>query len=1066
MPVGQGAQVGNSTGVKSNDDEGKASTKSFSNANPFVVGGQDAAGADNSGDASGKSASQVNRTVEGPGEKAQEKLERVKQQTRANAIAGTVDMTKKVPLSLAGKSGHDTLCTVTEDSVAVSGRGESACLFKQPMIKGSGFAVEIAFDVAFGSLPVEGGARHGGIFYGAKSADATRDSSPVIEYMDKAPARGYRVYGNKDIQKLDGLRPGPNPNKRWKITIQPDGKAKFEAGPRTWLNHFQPDIKGPYIGFFVSGSSLSITNIDIRKARAAPKTAAPASTRKNGLVMTAEQGYGVGTAQLFYSASGGNKGAISPRSVYLHGSSFEPRDLRTVTKQPGNIGGDVVASEVLSAGRFLEIEAAAGFGLDNDGFAGSTRIFHISQGKGHLKSNSLYLAEGNFQTEEGSIAAKKNVVAARTLKLGAMQGSGDSADNADAEFWFAEIGNEAHKIEANTVHLRAGSLATTKGNFEAQDSVSASRYLRIKSVQGTDEAKFFFSGKALKGFDSDTVFLQNGNLATATGSIYAGKDLVTNKLKINAKTMYGAGSGDMFFVQKASGKYTANSLYVSSSLATLAGSIESKKDLVSDRIVKIGTGSAKATTGGAHLLYCSSATQGNSGYEDESLYLKAGDFGAQEGSIYASEDLVATNYLTVSSSGDNFGAVESAKAKLWYAKKSSGETNGNTLFLQRGDFGTEKGNIVSPGSLIAGKNLEIHALEGFGTAKDDSVQLYYSAKALTDGNTESSLYLRKGDFRLETGSMYATDVSAKNSIKVNAKAGFGAGHASFFFVAAPFGKTTYQPQSLYLKGVDFSVPNLISSKDLVATQSAKITAKSGHGSGSAELWFGQQMSAAGQATGTVPDHVYVRTGHFATQKGDIAAKLDVETLGGEITIGDRHGAGVHAVKAGKAQLWYAATGMTGGGIAGTSLYLKKGHLATVAGNIVASRDVAAERTLKGEESHSSGDFKCKTCQFGKIFMMPHERTEISSAHASMSTNGQAEGGKKVHVGNPTLLEESMEVLLDESTGVKTRAIDVGAALIKLRSSHDNLRQEEGELTGLLSHALQRLASLEGAFGPR
>jgi len=136
----------------------------------------------------------------------------------------------------------------------------------------------------------------------------------------------------------------------------------------------------------------------------------------------------------------------------------------------------------------------------------------------------------------------------------------------------------------------------------------------------------------------------------------------------------------------------------------------------------------------------------------------------------------------------------------------------------------------------------------------------------------------------------------------------------------------------------------------------------------------------------------------------------------------------------------------------------------MAGNVVASKDIVAGRSLIGVESHTTANFKCNQCSFGRIFMMPHDRTQTASAHAPMSPSGQDDSSvSRASVGHPTLLEESMEVLLDESTGVKTKAIDVGAALTKLRASHKALREEETALTGLLRHAQQRLATLEGAF---
>jgi len=603
------------------------------------------------------------------------------------------------------------------------------------------------------------------------------------------------------------------------------------------------------------------------------------------------------------------------------------------------------------------------------------------------------------------------------------------------------------------------------------DVITASEYLVMDAdVASGGQAKFWFSGTGTENFAGDTVYLQKGDLSTFTGNIVSKADVVVKRnLKVNAKNFYGDGAGKMFYISEGSGAYTSNTLYSSSSITAEAGSIEAKKDLVANRYLLIGTGGSKLTEdSGAKLWYCHRAENQNS-LSDKSLYLDSGDFQTSTGSLHAQYDLVATRELFFSSSGDAFGDVKSSRARLWYAHKDSGDTVGNSLYMRDGDFATETGNIISPENLVTAKYLAIGALPGFATISSDKLELYYSAKP-RGGTTESVLFLKKGNLRLEKGSVYSKEMKAGREIVINAMEGYGEESTAFFYIDTPFGTAKLEPKSLYLKsGADFRVSeNIYSAKHVVAEKSLMVEAKKGFGSGAAELWFGKKGGPSGelQPGAGAPNTLYLRKGTFAAQAGDLMAKLDVETISGEIKIAPRETSGqIKPATPDQAELWYSQTGSSPV-IGSKSLYLRSGNFATMEGNIASDKNIRAHPkigTLKGPKVRLKDSMTCNKCEIGRVYVLPHSQQKIVSPHGDTPMNRAPDTAKhpRLPTAPKTVLEESMVLLDESSAGGGSPAIDLEVALRKLQQRHTHLRKEESHLIEQVDQAKRRLVAAEG-----
>jgi hypothetical protein len=955
-----------------------------------------------------------------------------------------IDMSQAMPLLIAGQGGIDTKCQVKGNGVAISGRAESTCVIEAPLVaKHPNFSIEIAFDLKFTKMVTTPGGRHGGIFYGASQNIATRAGNPTIDWIDRKADHGYRVYGNKDTNKINGMNPGADPNSRWRITISPDGKATFSAGAKTWLKDFTPKISGPFVGFWCSaGNAMEVSNVSIKKIVAKPTEVKTKDV--SGLTLTARtKMYGKGTATLFYSESGGKGGRVFPKSIYLKGTNLEQRDFRTRAFR--DKGGDIAATQDLVANRFVKLYPNQGFGTS---FKSSGKLMFIGEGKGRLKDNSLYVTD-NFSTQDGSIGGAV-VQAKREFVMHAAAGFGTGK----TALWYSRVGKR--NFRSNTVYQRHGDFATQRGSLKSKD-ITAGQRLAIRAAPnyGKGTAYFWFCRVGKGKINSNTVYLKEGDLHAQEGSVTSARDIIVGRhLKLGAVAPYGKGEAKLWFVKKGSGKYRTNTAYMSSSFGVQAGSIEAFKHVSTNRFLEVGAFPGFGT-GKAQLWYSRRVTNqdGDRKLRDKTLYLRRGNFATEAGSIVAKKDLAATKELRIRPSGVSAALSSASEARLWYAHRGAGRMEGKSLYLRRGNFGTETGNVVSPKDLVAAKYLEMFPFPGFGT-RGDKVQLWYSAKRAA-GKESATIYQKNGDFRVQAGSVYTNNVGGSRYLGMGAFPGHGKGVAQLFYVEVPTGKVAFQAHSTYLRGkVDFRVQNVYAANDLSTAHGVHINALKGFGNGAAELWFGKAGGAAGalNTKNLAPDTTYVRTGNFRTGKGEMRAKLDVEVVAGEVRVDTHSDLSSGPGKKMYGQLFYSHTGAQGA--KDRSLYLRHGDLRTEKGSIAAEQDMIAHTTLgtlRGAKLQLKDRMKCANCKFGKILIeekllkLPHKKAAL--------------GAKPV----ASLLEESM-VLLDETNAsgakVAKRHIDVEVALRKLKNRHTTLAAEHSAYSKMLLAAKTRLKTLE------
>lgn len=377
------------------------------------------------------------------------------------------------------------------------------------------------------------------------------------------------------------------------------------------------------------------------------------------------------------------------------------------------------------------------------------------------------------------------------------------------------------------------------------------------------------------------------------------------------------------------------------------------------------------------------------------------------------------------------------------------------MYLEKGNFGSETGNVVSPKNLGAKRYVEIGAMPGFGIA-ESKIQLWHSAKVF-QGKQAATLYQKNGDFRVQKGSIYSNHLIAGQHLSVGATPGYGDGTAQLWFVTTPVGRSDVFPNTLYLKGKkDFRARNVLSARVASTHHGLKISATKGFGNGNTELWFGKPGGAAGalDKKNTVPNTVYVRNGDFSTEKGSMTAKYDVHTVLGQVKIAPpKHLRGTKATNF--AKLWYSESGTQGA--ASRSMYLRDGDFRTLTGSIGSAKDFSAHAktgTLKAKRLQLKTDMRCTNCKFGKIYIKAPTEKKKTPAQKALAA-------AKV----PTLLEESM-VLLEQSASAKSSAkqpmIDVELALRKIQDRHRALKAEEGDLTRMIVMAKARLDRLFAA----
>ena len=108
--------------------------------------------------------------------------------------------------------------------------------------------------------------------------------------------------------------------------------------------------------------------------------------------------------------------------------------------------------------------------------------------------------------------------------------------------------------------------------------------------------------------------------------------------------------------------------------------------------------------GVARLWYAATKGAERQSIVGHSVYVSEGnDFRTEDGSIYAGKDLVAGKALRI----DAWPGFGDGSAEFWFAKRARKTYKSNTLYLRSGDFTTQEGSISASDSLIAGKYLEV-----------------------------------------------------------------------------------------------------------------------------------------------------------------------------------------------------------------------------------------------------------------------------------------------------------------------------------------------------------------------
>jgi len=721
-------------------------------------------------------------------------------------------------------------------------------------------------------------------------------------------------------------------------------------------------------------------------AVAAPCPPSSDGRRRRSIELFSENGYGEGVARLWYAAQkGGDDKKVSGHSLYVS----EGVDFRTET-------GSIYAGKDLVAGKSLKINSWPGFGT------GTAELWFAKRAQKTYKSNTLYLKKGDFATQEGSISASDSIRTGKYLEIGAYPGFGDK--DTSAKLWYSAAAKSGMDYKSNTVYMNKGNMATSNGDIVSSKDVVAARYLSIKALanHGTGTASFMYTQSAKAPYASKTVYLKQGNLATADGSIISQADVEVGAfLKIKSMKGYGTGSVSMWYAKNTLNGFGPNTVYLQSgNFETSQGNVIAGKNLVAGRSVLINAYPGLGA-GSAELKY---SNVKNANFEANSLYLTSGDFRTQLGSIVAAKDVSAGRSLIIKSTeGHGTG-----QAEIFYSHTAKNGFAKETLYLKNGDFTTKAGSIRAGNTLFASKYVEINAYPGFG---EGSAKLWHCNKEV-EGFKPNSLYLKNGDFRTEDGSVHAKkDVVAGRYVTINAMEGFGTGSTRLWYSAT--GKDQYRSKSLYLDHGDFRTEagSIHAAKDLHAGRYLKIQAWPGHGTGYAALWHSKM-----EQRGFGADTLYLNKGHMQIQEGSVIAQQDLH-VGRYVKIGAKAGYGT-----GSTQLWYSGDGKDG--VAAHSLMLDSGDLRAQDGDIVSSNDVVAKKKLLGASVETASAFVTGTVKAGHLFL----------GEAAQTPSGRR--------------------LLGEGK------VEVGAVLTELAESNDALKSRNSALHADLKDVMARIASLE------
>jgi len=221
-------------------------------------------------------------------------------------------------------------------------------------------------------------------------------------------------------------------------------------------------------------------------------------------------GYGEGSVKLWH-CNKDIEGFVAI-SLYLQNGDFRTQ------------AGSIHASEDLVTSRYITIEAMPGHG------SGNTKLWYSATGKGDYRSNTLYVANGDFHTEAGSIHAGQDLHAGRFLKIAAWPGHGEGY----ASLWHSKT--EHQGFGADTLYLETGHFQVQKGSLVAAQDVYAGRYIKVGAKQGfgTGSTHLWYSGSGKDGVFPHTLYLESGDFRTQAGDIRSAKDVVAGG------TLYGA----------------------------------------------------------------------------------------------------------------------------------------------------------------------------------------------------------------------------------------------------------------------------------------------------------------------------------------------------------------------------------------------------------------------------------------------------------------------------------------------------------------------------------------------
>jgi len=242
-------------------------------------------------------------------------------------------------------------------------------------------------------------------------------------------------------------------------------------------------------------------------------------------------GYGSGKTSLWYCNNAQN--GYKYNSLYLKSGDFRTEK------------GSIVASKDVVATEKLKLSSAPGYG------EGTAELWYSQTGRGDHRSNTLYLTHGDFRTQHGSIYAEKDLHVGRYLEVSAWPGHGSGT----ARLWHGK----KEQAAAPSLYLKEGDFETQAGSIVSSKDIHAGRYLSIGALDGfgSGSARLWYSRTGKGSISPDTLHLESGDFKAQSGSIsaaediVAGRDLKAQKLHAEYASVTGSVSAGHLFLGKA-----------------------------------------------------------------------------------------------------------------------------------------------------------------------------------------------------------------------------------------------------------------------------------------------------------------------------------------------------------------------------------------------------------------------------------------------------------------------------------------------------------------------------------